>query len=486
MRKLKFLFIVVILLGAVSQSFSQDIFEETRIEYLEFREVDIKDVLRQLAKQYNLNIVFSESVSGRITVQLQNVTIEEALDAIITINGFVYTKKGEVIKVTTPQEAERESKMTKVFRLNNADAKALKDSLKKILSPDGSIEVDARSNALIVTDIPAVMSKIEEMLPALDEITPQVLIETKFVETTVGKTEEIGIEWQTSVSLTGAARRTTLPFGPMESDGHAWEKEVFAPAAPGDTDFVDPYGFPYVNQGSSVESPLSPVSQGIYNYFYFGTLDFSQMQIIMDFLKTDTDTRLVSSPRIVTMDNTQANIYIGKTRPIPQFEFNSDTGEYQITGFEEKIEGVTLTVTPVVNRGEDGVYNIRLKLEPRVTTFIDTVSFTALGFDYPIMSERSTQTEVMIKDGQSIVIGGLIQNQKTEIVKKFPVLGDIPIIGMLFTHREVNPNSQTELLIFVTATVIDRDEGRLLAYKSNLITSPPRPFKLKMREVEAK
>ncbi|RKY44832.1 MAG: hypothetical protein DRP81_05065, partial [Candidatus Omnitrophota bacterium] len=107
--------------------------ESEIIEYLEFREVDIKDALRQLAKQYNLNIVFSESVKGLITLRLHNVTVEEALDSIITINGFVYTKKGSVIKVTTPEEVKKESKQTRVFKLYNADASKLKETIKKVL-----------------------------------------------------------------------------------------------------------------------------------------------------------------------------------------------------------------------------------------------------------------------------------------------------------------------------------------------------------------
>lgn len=126
--------------------------EKQVIESLEFREVDIKDVLRQLAKQYGLNIVFSEKVTGLITVQLNKVSLEEALDSIISVNGFVYNKRGEVIKVTTPEEAEQEGKQTRLFKLNNADALKLKETLAKVLTADGSIEADSRSNSIVVTD----------------------------------------------------------------------------------------------------------------------------------------------------------------------------------------------------------------------------------------------------------------------------------------------------------------------------------------------
>lgn len=153
------------------------------IEYLGFREVDIKDVLRQLARQYDLNIVFSESVKGLVTVTLHNVSIEQALDSIITVNGFAYTKKGSVYKITTQDEAGKEGKQTKLFKLNNAGAVKLKETLAKMLSPDGAVEADIRSNAIIVTDTLSTINKIESMLPSLDETTAQVLIEAKLIET---------------------------------------------------------------------------------------------------------------------------------------------------------------------------------------------------------------------------------------------------------------------------------------------------------------
>ena len=447
------------------------------IEYLEFREVDIKDVLRQLAKQYDLNIVFSESVKGPVTVQLHNITIEEALDVIVTANGYVYTKKGNIYKVTTPEEAEKEVVQTKVFKLSNADASKLKETLKKVLSSQGSIEADTRSNSLIVTDIPSVLAKIEGMISKLDEPTLQVLIEAKFIETSLGTTEKLGIDWSMTASVSGSARPTTLPFEPKGEK--KWMKNIFPLAKPpakdeegeeeeGEFPSGYSYSFPYISASN----------------FTFGTLDFTQYQAVLNFLKTKTKSRLISSPRVVTMDNKQAEIYIGKTRPIPQFEYNDETGNYQITGFEEKIEGVILTATPQISKVKDGYY-IKLKLKPKVTNYVDKVTFGALGFDYPVMSERYADTEVVIKSGQTIVIGGLIETKKTKSIHKIPLLGDIPLLGFFFTHRSIEPNEKSELLIFVTARVIEEKKGgKLLAYKSEITISPPRPFKLKFKKVK--
>ena len=470
MRKIFNIFVFLVAIEGLifAQELNKKEKEENIIEYLEFREVDIKDVLRQLAKQYNLNIVFSQSVKGLITIQLHNVTVEQALDAIVTANGYVYTKKGNIYKVTTPEEVEKEVVQTKIFKLSNADASKLKETLKKVLSAQGSIEADTRSNSLIVTDTPSVLTKIEEMISTLDEPTRQVLIEAKFIETNLGTTEKLGIDWSTTVTAYGSSRPITFPF--KAKGDEVFSRGIFPVPSPSDSNFSNPTAFPYVDADN----------------FTFGTLDFTQYQAVLNFLKTKTNSRLISAPRVVTMDNKQAEIYIGKTRPIPQFEYNDTTGNYQITGFEEKIEGVILTVTPQISKVKDG-YNIKLKLKPKVTNYVDKVTFGALGFDYPVMSERYAETEVVIKSGQTIVIGGLIETKRTKSIHKIPLLGDIPLLGFFFTHKTIEPNEKSELLIFVTAKVLEeKKEQRLLAYESDLVNNFKRPFKLKLKEVNLK
>jgi type IV pilus assembly protein PilQ len=436
------------------------------IESLEFREVDIKDVLRQLAKQYNLNIVFSEAVKGLVTVQLSNVSIEQALDSIITVNGFAYTKKENVYKVTTPEEAAREGMQTRLFKLNNADATKLKETLKKVLTPSGSIEADSRSNSLVVTDALAVINKIEGMIPQLDEITSQVLIEAKLIETSLTKTEKLGIDWATTVRAIGSARKTTLPFSPR---GAKWMNDVFPQPVSTSADFPtgSPYGFPYTVKGD----------------FTFGTLDFTGLQAVLDFLKSRSNTRLIANPRVVTLNNQKATIHVGKEVPLPTYERNETTGRMQITGWgtPEKI-GVQLEVTPQISPAG----YIRLKIKPEVSSIDRWLQVE--GYDAaPVTVTRTAESEVQIKDGQTVVIGGLVKEESFTKVSKIPILGDLPLIGLLFTRKEVSststPTEKTDLLIFVTARIIKDTNEPLLAWESNLITSPPRPFKLEIREV---
>ncbi len=465
-RKMKvgLVFLILMVTGfnffLYSQNSSQK--DSQIIEYLEFREVDIKDVLRQLAKQYNLNIIFSENIKGLITVQLQNVSVEEVLDAIVTTNGYVYTKKGNIYKITTPEEAEKEGRITRIFKLNNADANKLKESLKKVLSKDGTIEVDIRSNSLIITDTPSIMGKVEKILPKLDEPTPQVLIEARFIETTLEATQKLGIDWQITATATGPARPTTFPFKAL---GDKKLKDI-SPLGKPDNFPAPNYGFPYVDSIGEVGESFS-----------FGTLSLAEFQAVLDFLMTKSNAKILSSPRIVTLDNKEAKIQVGETRYIRTGEtYNEDTHQREYT-YEEKELGVILTVTPHVTPSG----HIKLILKPEVSSF--------KGYDensYPVITTRNAETEVLIKDGQTIVIGGLVKNEKTVSYTKIPFLGDLPLVGWFFTHKEVNPNTKTNLLIFVTARIVKGDKEKLLAYKSDIVTSPPRDFKLKLREIKLK
>lgn len=469
--KLKLLILIAALslINPAGPSRAQELsLDEQVIESLEFREVDIKDVLRQLSKQYSLNIVFSEKVAGLITVQLVNVSLERALDSIISVNGFVYTKKGSVIKVTSQEEAEKEQKQTRLFKLNNADAAKIKETLSKVLTPDGSLEIDARSNSIVITDTLSTINKIEEIIPRLDDPTPQVLIEAKLIETSLTKTDKLGIDWTTTLQATGGKRPTTLPF-PAKGE-RQWMENIMPPGSLATaTDF--PTGHPYAFPAAATSS------------FAFGTLDASSLKSVFDFLKSRSNTKLIANPRVVSLNNQKASIHVGKDVPLPIYERNETSGKMEITGWadDEKI-GVQLEVTPHIS--PDG--HIKLTLKPEVSSIDSWLKIE--GADAaPITLTRTVETEVLIKDGQTVVIGGLVKDESVRKVNKVPFLGDLPIVGFIFTRKELGststPSEKTDLLIFVTARIIKDSDEPLIAYESNLITTPMRPFKLEMKEI---
>ena len=174
---------------------------------------------------------------------------------------------------------------------------------------------------------------------------------------------------------------------------------------------------------------------------------------------------------------------MGKDVPLPIYERNETTGKMEITGWsEEKKIGVKLEVTPHIS--PDG--HIKLTLKPEVSSIDSWLKIE--GSDAaPITLTRTVETEVLIKDGQTVVIGGLVKDESVRKVNKIPFLGDLPIVGFIFTRRELGsvstPSEKTDLLIFVTARIIKDSDEPLIAYESNLVTAPMRPFKLEMREI---
>lgn len=471
MRNFLFMWLVLFSCGIAADGFAGETVSPQIIEALEFREVDIKDVLRQLATQYELNIVFSESVKGLVTVHLGKVSIDQALDSIITVNGFAYSRKENVYKVVSQAEAQREGRQTKLFKLNNAEAAKIKETLLKMLSGDGSIEADARSNAIVVTDSPFVLAKIEGMLASLDELTPQVLIEAKLIETSLTNTEKLGIDWQTTIKATGADRPLTFPFSNSNDNKY----------------------YPVSDEPASVLATSFPAATA--DQFSFGTLSFSGVQAIFDILKTRNKTHLVANPRIVTLNNHNATINVGKVLSQPTYERNTTTGKLEITGWQSYNVGVSLDVTPQIS--PDG--HVKLKLKPEVSSLIGYASNSDGIQQGPITSSRTAQTEVLLKDGQTVVIGGLVKEESSTVEKKIPILGDIPLLGWLFKSRQVgsseNPTEKSDLLIFVTVRILKEGEpaaGVGEALPGAVVPgidplrqvgqSSERPFKLDVRE----
>jgi type IV pilus assembly protein PilQ len=409
---------------------------QDKIVALEIKEAEIRDVLRMLAEQFGLNIVISDKVSGKISVKFTNVSVEEAIDAIVTINGYAYTKKGNVIKVTTPEEVERETPITRVFVLNNAIAEDLKPSLEKSLSSIGTIEVDKRSNALVVTDVPNSVQTIENLIKQLDKETPQVLIEARIIETILDNSKNLGINWTTRITATGATRPHTFPFRKVGPKSFFPENKTESSDSDTGGDFPYTHGFPYATADE----------------FSFGTLNFSQFQAVLEAIQSDSETKVLSHPRLVTLNNQEAKILVGTRVPIPIYTFNDETGTYEISGYEEEEVGISLEVTPHVSPDN----KIKLTLHPEVSSI---TGYTGPNDERPIIDTREASTQVQLRDGETVVIGGLIKQNKINTVNKVPILGDLPLLGLMFRHKSKSLQS-TDLLIFVTARILKPGKKR--------------------------
>ncbi len=397
---------------------------------LDFRDADITNVLKILSYKSGVNIVMGPEVTGLVTIQLNDVPWKQALEVILETYGYAYEQKGNIITVTTVDNlkqrredasllAEQEPLETRTYVLNFARASEILASIEKMSSERGSVNFDERTNTLIVTDTAEQLALVERVIERLDRTTPQVLIEAKIIETSFDNEENLGIDWIAKVTATGAERPITFPFTQSTSNKYA-------------------------------RIPFTPVDDTVGSAnteFSFGTLNFTQVQAIFEFLKQKTDTNILSNPRIVTLDSQAAQITVGTQYPIPQYTYNEDQARLQVSGWEYKDIGIIFNVTPFVN---DAGF-VTLDVEPKITAIVGTVIVENTSL--PQLSNESTKTRVMVKDGETLVIAGLVKDQLTDTKKKMPFLGDIPVVGLIFQKSE-KKNAKTDLMIFITPHII--------------------------------
>jgi type IV pilus assembly protein PilQ len=404
---------------------------------VDFKEADIRDVLKIVSYKSGINIVASKDVEGTVTIRLVDVPWERALGVILKNSGFVYEREEDIIRVTTVENLSKEELSTQVFVLNYAKAKDVSEAVTEILSGRGRLRFDERTNQLVVTDVPSNLYKISKVVERLDQKTAQIMIEARVIETVLDEDERLGIDWTLQASGSGSVRPTVFPF-------------VF------DRDYGKASYFPQVDTTGSTfpSTPAHGFPYAASSDFTFGTLSFSQLESILEIFKRRSNTKTLSNPKIVTLNNKEAIIHVGRDYNIPLYERNSSTGQMEITNYKTEEVGVKLTVTPHVNaQGE-----ITVELHPEVSSFLQFDDYG--NINAPVFSIREARTEVMVKDGDTIVIGGLIKEETVKTVTKIPFLGDIPMLKLLFS-KETETVDTTDLIIFVTVRLLDEEELNL-------------------------
>ncbi len=406
---------------------------------VDFKEADIHDVLKIISYKSGVNIVAGQDVAGTVTIRLVNVPWERALEVILKNSGFVYERDEDIIRVTTVENLSKEELSTQIFILNYANAEQVSEAIQEILTERGRVRFDERTNQLVVTDVPTNLYKISKVIERLDEKTVQVMIEARVIETVLDQDERLGINWTLQASASGASRPMTAPFAFEKTYGKTG-KEYFPKVDTTTSDFTGSVenGFPYA----------------VKTDFTFGTLSFAQLQAALEILKSRSDTKTLSNPRIVTLNNKEAVIHVGRDYNIPLYERNTSTGQMEITDYKKEQIGVKLTVTPHVNaQGE-----IMVDLHPEVSSFLQFDNYG--NVQAPVFSTREATTQVMVEDGMTIVIGGLIKETTVDYVKKIPLLGDLPLLKYLFSKSEQTVDT-TDLMIFVTVRLLNSENLNL-------------------------
>lgn len=452
--------------------------EKQILDVLDLKNMDILDVLKLISQKSGLNIIAGQDVRGRITVFLKDIAVLDALKIIVESYGWAYVKVGNIFKIMTAAEYEArydrrfgqdtetrikqlrfvkatdvatvlneikskqgkiipEDKsgtviliddpkkldameevlktvdvpvLTKVFDLGYAKAEEISGKISEVLTPTiGQMKFDERSNKVIISDTAQALEKVQNIVAAFDEKDKQVLIEAKIVQITLNNEHKMGIDWEAIVR-----------------DFHSLDL-------------------------TSNFDILTSTDKG--GRLSVGTIASDDYTAMIEALDTIGNTNILSSPRITAVNNKEAKILVGSTEPyVTTTTTTPSSGPTTTAESVNFIEvGVKLYVTPTIH--EDGF--VTMKIKPEVSSVTSNLT-TSNNNTIPVVETSEAETTVMVKNGVSIVIGGLIKEEKIKSTRKVPFLGDIPLLGLAF--RSVSDElTKTEIVIFLTPTIITGD-----------------------------
>jgi type IV pilus assembly protein PilQ len=423
---------------------------------LDFKDADIQNILRLLSEVGNVNIVTSDEVKGSVTIRMRNVPWDQALDVILRAKGLGQVRTDNLIRVAPLATLEKERDMaiqrrkqqvqlapleTRLIPSSYAKAADLSPRVKEMLSERGTVSVDDRTNILVVRDVNESLDSVEELVRSLDSQTPQVLIEARVVEASSNFKRDVGIQWggdATATSATGNPTGLAFPYDVTMAGG--------ATSSDTNTSGVSPFISKVPNPNFAVDLPAAVgVGTGGAIGLTFGSVNGNfNLSVRLSAAETNGVIRIVSSPRILTLDNHQADISQGTLIPYAQI---SSQGIQ--TAFQEAKLG--LKVTPHVT--SDGAISMEVKITR------DEPDFTRTGArGDPTILKREANTNLLVQDSHTAVIGGIYTRNTSHNVNQVPFFGDLPILGILFKERKEN-DDRTELLIFLTPRIVNREEA---------------------------
>jgi type IV pilus assembly protein PilQ len=397
---------------------------------LNLKDADIKDVFRTISELTGLNIVIDPDVKGTVTVRLTDVPWDQALELILKENGLGYVLENNVMRIAPVgklqqeeqqrlalEEARQQSIPTKTIikKLSYADAAQAATTLRQVMSKRGDVVVDTRTNTLIIREIPSYLPTVIQLLDNLDTPTPQVMIETRIVETTKTFGRNLGISWGISGTADQAHGNTTNLSFPNTITG------------------VGGTGPASFNVNLPNGTDLLAMRLG-------NVLDTFNLDLALQAAENEGLAKVISSPRVEAMTNKRAFIQSGVQIPVQTTVNNTTTVVYVDATLR-------LEVTPQITAEGTVLLDVRVtKREPAVALNV------ALGQNVPI-TIREAQTQVLVKDGGTAVIGGIFILNDQDQHNYIPGLWKVPIIGSLFRNRTIS-NKHDELLIFITPRII--------------------------------
>jgi len=410
---------------------------------VDFRDTPIDDVIITIGKQVDLDIVKGPDVTGNVTATLTDVPLEEALNHILTAYGAGFVASENMIRIVPSSQLteETEKMVSKVYRIVYADVKEVEKVLAKTISKRGTISANPGTSNIMITDTESKIAAIDTFVEEMDRRTAQILVEARIYDISNTDSLDVGVEWRT------AGRNTGYGTGYPTLDSSSG-RVINGPAS----------GFsrsdPFLN--GSFSSPIdkadatSALSVGILNQHI-------DIDTLITAAQDKVAAKLLANPRILVLDNETASFKAIREIPYQRLQ----QGGYQSFGTTEfKEVGVELQVTP--HLAKDGM--IRLHIMPvfsvqsgniPIPLEASAVAGAAIRTSpQPIVDRREADTITLVKDGDTVVIGGLRKEEITTEQSKIPLLGDIPILGMLFRF-EGEERISSELVVFITPRLIE-------------------------------
>ncbi len=442
-----------------SSAFDSANYTGRRVDF-NVKDMDIRNLLSAIAEISRRNIIIGDDVTGRVTIKLRNVPWDQALDIILKTKNLGREEVGNIIRVAPlaalraeakeaaeaqKVQADLEPLKVRLIPVNYAKAEQMMDKVKDSLTARGAVSVDVRTNTLIVKDGQDALARVEGIIRSLDTATPEVLIEARIVEASTSFSRQVGIQWGGNVSF---APTTGNPTGLVFPNILQVAGAADDPAAPtgGLTGITQP------NFAVNMPAPIG-LNNGAGLGFVFGSAGgAANLNLRLSAAENSGTIKTVSSPRVVTLDNVEASVGQGVQIPYSQVS----AAGVNTTFIEAKLE---LRVSPHVT--QDG------SIQMKITATNNQPNPQLTGANgQPSISRRDAKTEVLVRDGDTTVIGGIYTRANSEQWNEVPLLSRIPILGWLFKKKAVTDN-RTELLIFITPRIVNRSQSVVAVQKTD-------------------
>jgi type IV pilus assembly protein PilQ len=413
---------------------------------LDLQDADLVNVLRLFGELANLNMILSPEVKGKVTVRLVNIPWDQAMEIILKMNGLGYLIDDNILRIASmgslAKEADDEVKakeakkkaedlITRMIPINYSTAGLIEPTIKKSLSSRGETVVDVRTNTLIVKDIARNVAEVVALIKQLDKPTPQIMIEARIVEASLNFNRSLGVQW-------GGNYNANPAFG--NATGLKFPNTIGVTGGPSMGAVASGNGNYFVNMPAPAGAGTGGGAMG----FQFGSLNKAlNLDLVLSALESTGEGKVISTPRVSALDNKEAKIEQGVSIP---YATSQSGGATNVQFVDAKL---SLVVTPHATPDN------RIFMKIQATKNAPDNSLLGAG-GQPSIRKNEATTEILLTDGETAVIGGILVLDRGQTVTKVPFFGDIPLIGWLFKSTSVREEKR-ELLIFITPRIIKQD-----------------------------